>query len=107
MNWKISVLVSHFIHALVHNGPWTGTNTDHDQHEPEFAPEVTEEGIAIVENIFRKWVSNQQDQDDDDDIIMGEELSPARQLEEIRKHVQNFRPQIESNAWLQSVIASL
>jgi hypothetical protein len=79
---------------------------DHQSTEPEFTPEVTEEGIKVVEDLLRTWTSATSEQDGDD-IVMTDILSPEVQLEELKKCVQDFRPQIENNPWLRSLITAL
>jgi len=77
--------------------------TDLKQFEPEGLPEVTEEGIQIVEELLRAWASNA----DGDDVIMSDDLPPAAQLQRLKDCVDAFRPRIENNAWLQSMLTSL
>lgn len=67
------------------------------------SPQVTEEGIQIVEELLQAWASNA----DGDDVIMSDDLSPAAQLEGLKDCVEGFRPRIEKNAWLQSMLTSL
>ncbi|KIJ61455.1 hypothetical protein HYDPIDRAFT_137783 [Hydnomerulius pinastri MD-312] len=75
------------------------------QHpEPQHSDEVTEEGIQIVEDLLRKWA--QTSSTDGEDVIM-EDVSPEAQLEELRRCVEELRPRIEGNAWVQSMITSL
>lgn len=71
--------------------------------------EVTDEGIKIVEELLRDWISQKSAQDGED-IIMDDdddELSSDAQLEELKRSVEKFRPQIEGNPWLQSLLTSL
>lgn len=68
--------------------------------------EVTEEGIKIMEELLRTW-SSQDPQKDGEDIVMSDDLSPEAQLDQLRQCVNSFRPQIENNEWLRSVINSL
>lgn len=76
------------------------------QHpQQEHSDEVTEEGIRIVEDLLRKW-SESTGGDDGGDVIM-EDISPEAQLTELRRCVEQFRPQIEQNAWVQSLLDSL
>ena len=72
--------------------------------QPEHSDEVTEEGIRIVEDLLRKWA--QSTSSDGEDVVM-EDISPEVQLEELRRCVEEFRPQIQRNAWVQSLITSL
>ncbi|KAF7972811.1 hypothetical protein HWV62_17002 [Athelia sp. TMB] len=74
-----------------------------EQQEPTVAPEVTEEGIEIVQQLLKAWASNV----DGEDVIMADDVSPQAQLEELRMCVEKFRPRIEGNAWLQEMIQSL
>jgi len=74
-----------------------------EQFEPEALPEVTEEGIQIVEELLRVWASNA----DGDDVLMSDDLSPAAQLQGLKDCVEAFRPRIENNAWLQSMLTYL
>ncbi|KAI6001586.1 DNA mismatch repair protein [Pisolithus orientalis] len=76
------------------------------QHpQQEHSNEVTEEGIHIVEGLLRRW-SESTGGGDDEDVVM-EDVSPEAQLEELRRCVEEFRPQIERNAWVQSLIVAL
>ncbi|KAF9004638.1 DNA mismatch repair protein [Cyathus striatus] len=68
------------------------------------SPEATEEGVTIMEQLLREWASDHGQ--DDDDIIM-EDLTPEAQMEALKRCVEKYRPQIESNAWLRSVMTSL
>jgi DNA mismatch repair protein MSH2 len=78
-------------------------SSDIQLSEPETSPEVTGEGIQIVEELLKTWASNA----DGDDIIMSDDLSPAAQLQRLKNCVEAFRPRIENNAWLQSMLKSL
>lgn len=67
-----------------------------------------EEGTKIVEELLRAWAASSGN--DGEDVVMADasaDLSPEEQLAELRRCVEQFRPQIESNAWAQSLIASL
>ena len=67
---------------------------------------MVEEGTKLVEEMLRAWASKTGH--DGEDVVMGvEEASPEEELEELKRCVEQFRPQIESNAWAQSLIASL
>ncbi|GAW07134.1 DNA mismatch repair protein [Lentinula edodes] len=69
-----------------------GDDKDMDVDVP---PEVTEEGIRIVEDFLRSWASSK----DGEDVVMEEdeekEASPEQQLEQLKAHVEKFLPQIE------------
>ncbi|KAJ4481616.1 DNA mismatch repair protein [Lentinula edodes] len=80
-----------------------GDDKDMDVDVP---PEVTEEGIRIVEDFLRSWASPT----DGEDVVMeedeGKEASPEQQLEQLKAHVEKFLPQIESNTWLKSLLTT-
>ena len=78
-------------------------NSDAEQSEPEALPEVTKEGIQIMEELLQAWASDV----DGDDIVMSDELSSAAQLKGLKDCVEEFQPRIENNAWLQSMLTSL
>ncbi|KAJ7484541.1 muts domain V-domain-containing protein [Mycena latifolia] len=72
--------------------------------DTEFSPELTEEGIKIVEELLSAWAT--QPADESEDIVMTDD-SPEAQLEELKRCVSQFRPRIEANPWLVSVLGSL
>ena len=77
------------------------------QSEPQFPPEVIDDGIAVIEQFFRKWADETRDDGlDGDDIIMSD-LSPENQLQELKKCFEEFKPQIDNNPWVQSLMSSL
>ena len=77
------------------------------QHpEPQHSDEVMEEGIQIVEELLRTWAESTSGADSED-VVMDDDVSADTQLEELRQCVQAFRPRIEGNAWVQSMISSL
>jgi DNA mismatch repair protein MSH2 len=57
-----------------------------------------------MESFFANWSSSLGQ--DGDDIIMEDDASPDAQLEQLKKVVNDMRPLIESNSWLQSVITT-
>ncbi|KAJ7717304.1 muts domain V-domain-containing protein [Mycena maculata] len=69
----------------------------------EFSPEVTDEGIKIVEALLSAWADESAE---DGDVIMVDD-SPETQLEELNRCVAEFQPRIEANPWLVSVLGSL
>jgi len=75
---------------------------DDKESEPQISKETTEEGIRIVEELLRAWTSDK----DGDDVVMSDDLSPEAQLEELKRCVDEFRPRIETNEWLQSLLTS-
>jgi len=68
----------------------------------QISTKTTEEGVHIVEDLLRAWASG----DDGDDVLMSDDMSPEGQVEELRRCVERFRPRIESNEWLQSLLTS-
>lgn len=45
---------------------------------------------------------------DDGDIVMDDaEMSPEKQVEELRECMKEFAPRIEGNAWVQKLLATL
>jgi len=68
--------------------------------------DVTERGIQVVENLLRAWASNTL-AEDGCGAPMSDDISPENQLAELRRCVDEFRPQIESNQWLQTLLTSL
>ncbi|KAH7924717.1 DNA mismatch repair protein [Leucogyrophana mollusca] len=74
------------------------------QPEPEHPDEMIEEGVQMVEQLLKKWAGSPDN--NDGDVVM-EDRSPEAQLEDLRRCVDEFRPRIESNPWVQSMIASL
>ncbi|KAG2066034.1 DNA mismatch repair protein [Suillus decipiens] len=71
--------------------------------EPEHSDEVTEEGIQIIEELLKKWAS--ESSADDEDVVM-DNVSHETQLAELRQCVEEFRPRMEQNAWVQSLLTS-
>ncbi|EIM82088.1 DNA mismatch repair protein [Stereum hirsutum FP-91666 SS1] len=87
-------------------------NTDDASNsEADLPPEVTEEGIKIVEEMLKTWASRTSvypAQLDDGDIVMDDaEMSPEKQVEELRECMKEFAPRIEGNAWVQKLLATL
>lgn len=78
-----------------------------DKGEPELPAEVVEEGTQIVEELLRAWAATQGGHDGEDVVMGDEEASEEAQLEELRLCVEQFRPRIEGNPWVQSVLATL
>ncbi|KAF8803517.1 DNA mismatch repair protein [Phlegmacium glaucopus] len=67
-------------------------------------PGVVEDGIKIMEEFFKAWSSNESE---DQDIIMKDDSPSDIHLEDLQRHIHDFRSRIEGNPWLQSVIQSL
>ncbi|KAI5890640.1 DNA mismatch repair protein [Schizophyllum commune H4-8] len=71
---------------------------------PEAPPEVTEEGLKIVEDLLKQWAG----EPDGEDVEMADvDDSPEAQLEELKKIVNAHKEQIEGNEWLKKVITAL
>ncbi|KAJ8701458.1 MSH2 protein [Pleurotus ostreatus] len=68
---------------------------------------IAEEGITIVEELLRTWASKASRSSTDADVDMDGEVSTEIQLDELRQCVELFRPQLEQNAWIQSLLGSL
>ncbi|KAJ6491405.1 muts domain V-domain-containing protein [Mycena vitilis] len=68
-----------------------------------FSAEITDQGINIVDELLSAWA---QPTGDGEDIVM-EDDSPEAQLEELKRCVAQFQPQIEANPWLVSILGSL
>ncbi|KAF5380061.1 hypothetical protein D9615_006117 [Tricholomella constricta] len=80
-----------------------GTGSEDDA----IPPEVTEEGLQVMEEFLHKW-SSQTSGGDGEDVVMADiEDDPEAQLQELRRCMEEFRPRIEKNRWLQSVLSSL
>lgn len=66
------------------------------------------EGIQIMEEFLWTWAS-QGSMKDGEDIIMaeddGDDVSRS-QVRELRDCLEDFRPRIENNQWLQSILTS-
>ncbi|EMD34794.1 hypothetical protein CERSUDRAFT_125339 [Gelatoporia subvermispora B] len=81
-------------------------NTEHNG-DAELPPEVVEEGTQLVEEFLRTWAAHTPATDGEDIVMADEDTSPEAQFEELRKCVEQFRPRMEGNAWVQNVLASL
>lgn len=73
------------------------------QIDSEFPPELTDEGLNLVDELFAAWA---QPAADGEDVVMTDD-SPQAQLEELKRCVAQFQPRIEANPWLMSVLGSL
>ncbi|KAG6821133.1 hypothetical protein H0H93_006472 [Arthromyces matolae] len=70
-------------------------------------PEVTEEGLRIMEDFFRAWSTQSLSNDGEDVVMADDDRDLTTQLQTLQKCMKDFGPQIESNSWLQSVLSSL
>ncbi|KAF7348478.1 DNA mismatch repair protein 2 [Mycena venus] len=71
--------------------------------ESGFPPELSDEGIKIVDELLSAWAQPAQD---GEDVVMTDD-SPEAQLEELKRCIAEFQPRIEANPWLVSVLGSL
>ncbi|KAJ6454605.1 muts domain V-domain-containing protein [Mycena sanguinolenta] len=71
--------------------------------ESEFPPEVTDEGIKIVDELLSAWAHPPHD---GEDVVMTDD-TPQAQLEQLKRCVAQFQPRIEANPWVLSVLGSL
>ncbi|KAG6809946.1 hypothetical protein H0H92_013995 [Tricholoma furcatifolium] len=83
-----------------------GTDT-RDSEEHAIPVEVTEEGLQIMEDFLRTWSAQPSDIDGEDIIMGGGDEDAEAQLQQLQKCLAEFRPRIENNRWLQSVLTSL
>lgn len=80
---------------------------DEKQTEPEVPSEVTEEGIQIIEEFLSAWSSRGPVTDGEDIIMAGDDdQNSESQVRELRSCLEEFRPRIEKNQWLQSILVS-
>jgi DNA mismatch repair protein MSH2 len=68
---------------------------------------ITEEGIQIMEEFLCAWSYRGPAKDGEDIIMTGDDhRDMGSQVKELRSCLEEFRPRIEKNQWLQSVLAS-
>jgi DNA mismatch repair protein MSH2 len=72
----------------------------------QFSPEVVESGVQIVEELLKTWASRTSTADDED-VVMSDDLSSEAQLAELKRCFSTYQEKIESNPWVQSLLASL
>jgi DNA mismatch repair protein MSH2 len=61
-----------------------------------------------MENILKNWSHDLYDDGKgSDDVLMEDGSDAEQQLTSLRRLIENFKPQIDHNQWLQSMIASL
>ena len=73
-------------------------------------PEVVEEGTKLVEQLLKTWAGGASGQDDEDIVMADDEEDlgdPEAQLVELKKCFEQFRPQLEGNAWVKQVLSTL
>ena len=72
-------------------------------------PDVVEEGTKLVEQLLKTWAARASTQDGED-VVMAENDEaddPEAQLAELKKCIEEFRPQLEGNLWVQKVLTTL
>ncbi|EIW77166.1 DNA mismatch repair protein [Coniophora puteana RWD-64-598 SS2] len=72
--------------------------------DQQFSEEVTQQGVELVEELLRKFASSSKQ--DGEDVMM-DDPTPEEQLEELKRCVEEFRPRIDANPWVQSLLTSL
>ncbi len=72
---------------------------------PQFADETVGQGVQLIEELFKVWGG--QDQESDGDVTIEDDATVEAQLAELRQLVEQFRPRIEENPWLQHILAAL
>ncbi|KAG7086447.1 hypothetical protein E1B28_002400 [Marasmius oreades] len=75
--------------------------------EEDIPVEVTNEGIEIVQHLFRSWAGKKAVDDDDDVVMIDDDVDVEKELERLRSCVQELRPRIEGNPWLQKMLLEL
>ena len=81
-----------------------------EHQESQFSPEVIESGVQIVEELLKTWASRsplEPSAVDGEDIVMSDDLSPEAQLDELKSCFSEYQQRIESNPWVQNILASL
>ena len=80
---------------------------------PTLSPAIVEEGTALVEELLKTWSSTSSTSSalagSDEDVEMADDAEDdaEAQLATLRRCVEQFRPRLEGNAWVQQVLASL
>ena len=80
-----------------------------NESEMDVDPGVVEEGTRLVEQLLKTWVARTSAQDGEDVVMVdgdGVDESEA-QLAELKRCLEEFRPQLEGNLWVQKVLATL
>jgi DNA mismatch repair protein MSH2 len=75
--------------------------------ESQFSPEVIENGVQIVEELLKTWASQTPSAAHDEDVVMSDDLTPEAQLAELKNCFSAYQERIDSNPWVQSLLASL
>ncbi|EKM56548.1 uncharacterized protein PHACADRAFT_207767 [Phanerochaete carnosa HHB-10118-sp] len=84
-----------------------------DRMQTELDPSVVEDGTALVEELLKAWSDSVSTHSDAYDVFMADaegedgEGDPEAQLAELKRCIEQFRPRLESNAWVQQVLTSL
>ena len=94
------------------------------EHDAALDAATVEEGTALVEELLKTWSSTSSTSTADEDVEMADDADAATgtnaggegddaeddaeaQLAALRRCVEQFRPRLEGNAWVQQVLASL
>ncbi|EIN09262.1 DNA mismatch repair protein [Punctularia strigosozonata HHB-11173 SS5] len=78
-----------------------------EAEDAEFSEEVTEEGVELVEELLRTWATRSAGGSDEDVDMDAADLTPEQQLEELKRCVETFKPRIEANPWVRSLLTEL
>lgn len=60
-----------------------------------------------MQEVLREWVARTTSGQDGEDVAMEEEVSAEKQLEELKRCFEEFRPQVEGNAWCRTLLETL
>jgi DNA mismatch repair protein MSH2 len=74
--------------------------------EEEFPEDVVDAGAALIEEMLRSWSADGASADGDVDMDAADP-DPEAQLARLRACMDRFRPQLEANPWVQSLLATL
>ena len=76
--------------------------------EPDLDPAVIEEGTRLVEEVLRTWAASSAPQDGEDVVMAdSDEESAEAQLAALKKCMEEFKPRLEGNAWVQRLLTTL
>lgn len=86
----------------------TGSNelSNIDRQDATSAAEA-DQGVGIMEEILRSWSSTIREDEASQDMVIDGPGNTEEQLSELRQCMETFKPLIEQNGWLKSVISSL
>lgn len=75
--------------------------------DAEFPAEVMEEGTKLIEQLLAEWSASQLDDGEDIAMAGADDDDTEVQLQELRKCMDKYRPQLEANPWVRHVLQSL